>query len=493
MKRLLILVTILLLASIGCAKVPPGDVRQALVPLPAPPQETGDVHEYEFTAKKARLELKPGLSTDVWAYDGTVPGLEIRIKLGDRVKITLKNNLDVPTTIHWHGVRVPQAMDGVPMVSQEPVPPGGSFVYEFTPPDAGTYFYHSHVDTNEQVDRGLYGAFIVEPVGGMTMRDVVFAFDDWLLDAKGERLPVTDSEEELEIDNSLDVVSAAAVRTVSGHAGHMTGGGMMMDHEMSDEINGRFGNVVTVNGKAGAAIGTVVVARGERLLARFLNASNAMTHELRASDGRKFSIVAVDGTTLSVPFVTDHLVLPPAKRFDVVIEARDGKPWALEGGKGKRAVRIPIEVKGEMAEAAALPSGMTREIPDLVDAKPDATFTVTTDGMMDATTWLLNGRAFDMHAENPTVATFERGTWVKLRFVNSSMMAHTMHVHGAFMQVIARGGQLVDAVTREDTIVVRPMETVDVVMLADNPGDWVLHCHNLDHEEHGLMAKFRVE
>lgn len=501
MKKILLPLAFLLFLGAGCGKGPSVDLRQVLAPIPAPPQETGITHEYEFVAKKTRIELKPGVSTEVWAYNGTVPGPEIRLKLGDRVKITLKNDLEEPTTIHWHGIRVPQAMDGVPMVSQEPVPPGGTFVYEFTPPDAGTYFYHSHVEVNEQVDRGLYGAFVVDPAEGMTLPDGVFALDDWLLDVKGGRLPTSASEDELDIDNALDVISAAAVGNSSGHAGHMMAGGAMMggsqsammDHNMPAEINGRFGNVVTVNGKADGAVAPIRFARGERFIARFLNASNAMTHQLRASDGREFTIVAVDGVLLDKPFITDHLVFPPAKRFDVAIEAQDGKSWAFEGGKGNRSIRIPVEVKSEVGAALALPSGKRAGIPDLSAAKPHATFTVSADDMMRATTWQLNGRAFDMHGENPLMATFELGTWVKLRFENASMMAHTMHIHGHFMYVIARNGQRIAAGTSEDTVVVRPMEMVEVAMLADNLGDWVVHCHNLDHEEHGLMAKFNVE
>lgn len=472
------------------------------VPRPAV-QETGIVKEYALRAEKSTIELRPGLKTEVFAYNAQVPGPEIRLMLGDRVKVTLKNDLDEPTTIHWHGIRVPAAMDGVPMVSQEPVPPGGTFVYEFVPPDAGTYFYHSHVDVDDQVDRGLYGAFVVEPSGALDLRDGVFALDDWLLDAKGVRLPTSSSEPELDIDNTLDVVSEAALGRVAANGGHMMmGGGMMiggmsgsgmMDHSMPDAINGRFGNVMTVNGKAGTAVTPIRVARGERFLARFLNASNAMTHELRSSDGRPLAVVAVDGVLLAQPFVTDRLILPPAKRFDVVIEAKDDVDWALEGGTGVRSIRIPVEVDGETTKVAAIPAGMSATIPDLGAARPDATFTVSTDRMMNATTWLLNGRPFDMDGENPTVANFKRGDWVKLRFVNQSPMAHTMHVHGHFMYVIARNGQRVTAATSEDTVVVRAMETVEVVMLADNPGDWVVHCHNLEHEEHGLMAKFRVE
>lgn len=504
MKKISLFIPIaaLLVIGAGCTKAPSVSLRDASAPIPAPPSETGTTREYALVAKKEMVTLKPGLTTEAWTYNGTVPGPEIRMKLGDRVKITFRNELDEPSTIHWHGIRVPAEMDGVPMVSQDPVPPGGTFIYEFVPPDAGTYFYHSHVDVNEQVDRGLYGAFVVEPAEATTMRDGVFALDDWLLDAKGARLPTTASGPELAIDNALDVVSEAATADAPGNGGHMmTGGGMMMggmgggmmNHMIPADINGRFGNLVTVNGRANGSVTPITLARGERFLARFLNASNAMTHELKSSDGRPFAVIAVDGVALSEPYVTNRLVLPSAKRFDVVLEAKDGKDWALEGGKGKRAIRIPIDVEGETGTAAMPPSGAKPTMPDLRAAQPDAAFTLTTDRMMNATTWLVNGKPYDMEGENPVLATFARGTWVKLRFANMSPMAHTMHTHGHFMRVISRNGQQIDAATSEDVVVVRPMETVDVVTLADNPGDWVLHCHNLEHEEHGLMAKFKVE
>lgn len=489
--------------GIGCAKTPETVVRDASAPVPTPPKETGNVVEYSLIAKKTTIELKTGLSTEAWAYNEAVPGPEIRARLGDQVKITFKNELDEPSTIHWHGIRVPAAMDGVPMVSQKPVPPGGAFTYEFTPPDAGTYFYHSHVRIDEQVDRGLYGAFVVEPFENATMRDGVFALDDWLLDAKGARLPTSASEPELAIDNALDVVSEAATAPSGAHAGHMMadgsmmmggmGGGGMMNHMIPAEINGRFGNVMTVNGRANGSVAPITLAKGERFLARFLNASSAMTHELKTSDGRPLAIVAVDGIALAKPHVTDRLILPPAKRFDVVLEAADGKDWALEGGSGKRAIRIPINVSGESETSAMPPTGAVQAVPDLSAAKPDATFKVATDSMMNATSWVVNGRPYDMEGENPVLATFARGTWVKMRFENASPMAHTMHVHGHFMRVMARNDRRVDANTSEDTIVLRPMETMDVVMLADNPGDWVMHCHNLEHEEHGLMANFKVD
>lgn len=498
MRRLLA-AAVLLVIGAGCrpdastpASSPAGGGNPPVV-------ETGIVREFTLTAAPARWELRPGLTTDAYAYEGQVPGPEIRVTRGDRVKVTLVNGLDEPTTIHWHGIRVPAGMDGVPGVSQEPVPPGGTFVYEFVVPDAGTFFYHSHVNTDEQVDRGLYGAFIVEPAEA-PVPDAVIALDDWLLDASGRRLPTENTLAELEVDNALDSASEAA-RPASGGAQHMMPNGMMMGgmrhegmmaHGYAPEINGRYGGLLTANGKTGAAVAPLAVPEGGTRLLRLINASNAMTHELKAEDGRLLEIVAVDGTPLAEPVRTGTLTLPPAKRFDVLLRDKDGKSWALVEKRDAGELRIPVAVAGEAGPEPSFATDAPAP-PDLRKRAPDAVVAVGTDRMMDPTTWTINGRPYDMEGENPPLAAFKRGAWVKIRFQNGTPMAHQMHLHGMFMTVIARDGKPVARAYRQDTVVVRPNETVDVAVLADNPGEWVVHCHNLEHEEHGLMAKLRVD
>lgn len=498
MKNAFAIAALLLLTGAGCrsgartADVGPGAANPPVV-------ETGNVREFTLTAAPARWELKPGLTTDVFAYGGVVPGPEIRVTRGDRVKVTLKNDLDAPTTIHWHGIRVPAGMDGVPMVSQEPVPPGGSFAYEFVVPDAGTFFYHSHVDTDDQVDRGLYGPFIVEAPEG-AVADAVVALDDWLLDGSGARLPTRDTLAEMEADNLLDSVSEA-VRPPSAAGQHMMpdgtmmGGahhGGMMAHGFAPEINGRYGNILTANGKTGDAVAPLALPAGGTRLLRLINASNAMTHELKAEDGRLLEIVAVDGTPLAEPVRTGTLTLPPAKRFDVLLRDRDGKPWALVETRDAGKLRIPVAIEGEAGPEPSFATDAPAP-PDLLRRAPDAVVAVGTDRMMDPTAWTVNGRPFDMEGENPVLASFRKGTWVKIRFQNGTPMAHQMHLHGQFMTVIARDGKPIGKPYRQDVVVVRPNEHVDVAVLADNPGEWVLHCHNLEHEEHGLMTKIRIE
>lgn len=498
MRTRLLLASLLLLAGAGCRTQGPAAAPAAPAGSNPSVVETGVVREFTLTAAPARWELRPGLVTDVFAYEGQVPGPEIRVTRGDRLKVTLRNELDEPTTIHWHGVRVPADMDGVPMVSQDPVPPGGSFVYEFVVPDAGTFFYHSHVDTDDQVDRGLYGAFIVEPAEG-AVPDAVVALDDWLLDPSGKRLDTVHTLAETETDNLLDSVSEATrPSTAAAHMmpdGTMMGGSAhhgMMHHAFDPNMNGRYGGTLTANGKTDGAVAPIAVPEGGTRLLRLINASNAMTHELKAEDGRLLEIVAVDGTALAAPIRTGTLTLPPAKRFDVLLRDADGEPWSLVERRDVGSLRIPVVVSGQAGPTTSFGTDAPTP-PDLLRRAPDAVISVGTDRMMDPTTWTVNGVAFDMEHPGEPIASFARGGWVKVRFANGTMMTHQMHLHGMFMTVIARDGRAPTQAYRQDVVVVRPNETVDVAVLADNPGEWVLHCHNLEHEEHGLMTKIRVE
>src|ERR1700745_1789407 len=151
-----------------------------------------EIKEYRLAAKLAvgNLTGKGHPDTAVWGYDGAVPGSEIRARQGDQVRVVVSNKLGEDTTVHWHGIRLPNAMDGVPGLTQKPIRPGESFVYEFTPPDAGTFWYHPHADTLQQLGRGLAGALIVEErEPGAVDRDLLWFFEDWRLAHTGRLSP----------------------------------------------------------------------------------------------------------------------------------------------------------------------------------------------------------------------------------------------------------------------------------------------------------------
>src|SRR6516225_6325336 len=214
--------------------------------------------EYRLAARTATVNLTGHgyPDTAVWAYEGTVPGPELRVRRGQPVRITVVNKLGEDTTVHWHGIRLPNAMDGVPSLTQKPIRPGESFVYEFTPPDAGTFWYHPHADTLQQLGRGLAGALIVEelePVPGID-RDLLWLIEDWRLDDKG--------------------------RIAGGFGSRMEAG-----------MSGRIGNTVTINGRVPSS---VLVKAGERVRLRIVNAALARIVGLRF-DGHNPAVVAYDG------------------------------------------------------------------------------------------------------------------------------------------------------------------------------------------------------
>lgn len=228
-------------------------------------------------AKPATVKIADGIEVEMWTYNGVFPGPQISAKVGDTVRVTLKNSLPESTTIHWHGVRVPAAMDGVPTL-QSPIGVGEEFVYEFVVPDAGTFWYHPHIRSDEQVERGLVGTIVVrgndEPE---TTTDRVFVLDDLLLNAEGQLAPF----------------------------------------EVQQAMVGRQGNLVVVNGKANPI---VAMEPGGLHRFRFVNAANARYFRLKL-DGRSLTQIASDGGLLESPQTIEEILLVPGERAEVVVTA----------------------------------------------------------------------------------------------------------------------------------------------------------------------------
>ena len=244
--------------------------------------------EFALTSAPGRVSLvgKPHPDTNVWCYGGRVPGPTIRVRQGEPVRIVVENRLNEDTTVHWHGIRLPIAMDGVPGISQPPIRPGERFTYKFTPPDAGTFWYHPHADSLQQLGRGMAGALIVEEPQPIPVdRDVLWVLADWRL------------------------TSDAQIASGFGNG---------MDAAMS----GRVGNTVTLNGKLSEE---EPVRAGERIRLRLVNASLARIMSLRF-EGHRPAIVAIDGQPCD-PHEPDRgrLLLGPAMRIDLVLDMR-GEP-----------------------------------------------------------------------------------------------------------------------------------------------------------------------
>jgi FtsP/CotA-like multicopper oxidase with cupredoxin domain len=438
-----------------------------------------------LVARPARVNLVGHAypDTDVWAYDGSVPGPVIRARRGETLRVEVENGLAEPTTVHWHGIRLPNAMDGVPHLTQPPIGPGGRFVYEFAPPDAGTFWYHPHARSFEQVARGLHGALIVEePMPPAVDRDEVWVLADWRLDRQARLVE--------DFGNPRD-----------------------LSHD------GRIGNTVTINGRVPE---TFVLRAGERLRLRLVNAASARIFALEFR-GHRPVIVAFDGQPVEPHAPADgRIVLAPAERVDLILDATGAphdRATVVDGGVRERSYRLvdlvyaPLPLRPRPPdEPVRLPDNGLPE-PDLGAAvRHEIVFAGGAMGTMSEAVldgvrldmraligrgkaWAVNGVSageHDGHQALDPFLTLRRGASCVLAMRNDTAWPHPIHLHGHSFRVLARDGVPNPRREWRDTVLMRPREAVDIAFVADNPGDWMFHCHILDHQQAGMMAHLRV-
>ncbi|OOG27646.1 hypothetical protein B1C78_03060 [Thioalkalivibrio denitrificans] len=297
-----------------------------------PYTERDGVKEFELTAEPIRWAYAEGRTILAWGYNGQVPGPEIRATEGDRVRIRFTNNLPVPTSLHWHGLHVPFAMDGVPGVTQKAVMPGETFVYEFDAVPAGTRFYHTHGshhgDESVQMDMGLSGSFIVEPKDGSRSfdKEMTLLLGEWQLGAEGMNQVVATGGHEHEIGGD-----------------HATGGY----------------NLFTLNGRSYPDVPSLKVREGERVRIRMINAGSMSIHPMHIH-GHSFEVVAIDGNAVpeAARQMRDVVTLAPGERFDVEFTADNPGIWVLHCHELHHAAMgmiMLIEYEGFEAEAKAPP------------------------------------------------------------------------------------------------------------------------------------------
>ncbi len=456
----------------GLAAVPllplPGSARGARAPA---------LVEAKLVAAKAGAQLVPTEypATEIWGYNGTAPGPVLRVRQGDRLRVHVENRLEEPTTVHWHGIRLPNAMDGVPVITQPPIAPGGSFVYEFALPDAGTFFYHPHQRGFEQMGRGLAGALIVEEREPIEVdRDVLWVLSDWRL---------------------------AADASIAGGFGNF----MDVSHA------GRIGNTVTINGRVP---GEFRVRAGERIRLRLIATSNARIFALEFRGHRPW-IVALDGQPCE-PHEPEGgvVVLAPAQRADLVIDMR-GAPGSRHEvrdlfyrGREYRLVDLAYDGEERIREtkfesSMKLPGNPLPE-PDLKRAGRHEI--VFTGGMMgdmrtlmrgagSGMAWAVNGASNgcgEGSAPLEPLFVLRRDRSYVLRLVNDTAWHHPIHLHGHSFRVISRNGRPTPRGDWEDTVLLVPRSRAEIAFVADNPGDWMFHCHVLEHQAGGMMTCLRV-
>lgn len=433
-----------------------------------------------------RLSATPGMApllgsakpaVEVWNYNGQVPGPEIRAAQGDRLRIVVENGLPEGTTVHWHGVRVPNAMDGVPDLTQDPISPGGSFIYDFPLHDAGTFWYHPHQRSFEQVGRGLYGPLIVEEANPIQVdRDHTWVLDDWRLDSGGQ-----------------------------------ISGGFGSNHDAT--MAGRVGNTVTINGSLPQPL---TVRTGERIRLRLINAANARIFGLNFADHNP-KVIAIDGQPVEPHEFDGALLLGPAMRIDLILDAI--------GSPGSRSVVTDTFYSALEYPLTSIAYGdsplrdQPLSTPMALDANPipeprlrnaqrhEIIFAGGMMGMMGGgmaggmmgggmgggmMNWTVNGVSATGHAHEPILAV-PRNQTVIMSLKNETAWWHPIHLHGHSFRVISRNGQPAELREWQDTVLMAPRETAEIAFVADNPGDWMIHCHILEHQAAGMMASIRVE
>ena len=424
---------------------------EAAQPEPGRTVVSVDLESHEFD-----WEFKPGRTTRAWGFNGQVPGPTIGARVGDVLEIRLTNRLSEPTAIHWHGLRLPAAMDGTDMV-QRPVQPGQTFTYRFKLPDAGTFWYHPHMNETVQLERGMYGALVVRgPDEPRLDAERVLVLDDVALDRKGQVKPPG--------------------WWIEGH-------------------NGREGNTRLVNGRQEPEL---EIAAGQIERWRIVNAASARYIRLSIG-GKPFRILGTDGGLITAPFTTSEVLIAPADRVDLAVgpfsEGETIKIESLPFNRGAIGRRKKVEAFGSLRVGRA---GKTRaRIPDKlrqIEPLVKGSVTSTREIRLGFKLSLQHGVDFtinkESHHHDKPVSVGELQVW---DIVNASPVHHPFHLHGFFFQVLEVNGKPPEFLSWEDTLNIPAMGRARIAWMPDDrPGEWMYHCHILEHHAGGMMAHFDV-
>lgn len=465
--------------------------------------------------------------------NGGIPAPTLRFKEGDDAIIHVINKLKEPTSIHWHGLLIDGAMDGVPGFNGFPgIMPGETFTYRFPIRQTGTYWYHAHSKGQEQ--DGLYGSLVFSPRGDdpiRSERDYVVVLSDFT------------EEESSQIMANLKMSSdyyATARRTVSDFFKDVRDRGFdkawkdskswgqmrMAKTDLSDVT----GYTFLINGKSPAQNWTGIFKPGERVRLRFINASGMSIYDLRIP-GLKMTVVQGDGQNVE-PLKVDEFRIAPAETYDVLVTPEEDKAYTIaaesidrtgfaigtlaprEGMKGAiptprpRALltmgdmgmmdmedmtMTPADMISGWADAKTPDGDVALTYADLRYAgiqkdtrEPERTIEVRLGGNMERFIWTINGKKFS-EAEPIQLKYGER---VRLQFTNETMMAHPMHLHGMFVQL--ENGQPAEKLPNKHTVLVAPGQSYSVLLTADEIGEWAFHCHLQFHMMAGMMTKVVV-
>jgi FtsP/CotA-like multicopper oxidase with cupredoxin domain len=443
---------------------PPAPPELDLVPI-TDLNPADDVVEVNLIAAPGETRFVADGAAQIWGYaDGArepltpiVPGPLIEAHLGDTVIVHFTNLLPEDTTIHWHGIRVPNGSDGT-HVTQAHVPPGGTFDYQFVANDAGTFWYHPHLHSDVQIERGLAGALIVR--GGIDVpadADRVFVLDDVKLESNGTLSETTDA---------------------------------------TDLMLGRQGNVILANGSSG---GRIEVKNGARERWRFINAANGRYFNVRLPD-RRLTVIGWDGGLLAEPYQADSVLIAPGERYEVLVElsGAPGDIIPIETIYYFRAHGLPfaapepvftVRIGSDAATPAPLPSSWASFTDVPIDSgTPVRAFMLeeqepTVEG--EEPRFFINGASFP---DVPPIAGTSGAVEI-WELENHAEMDHPIHLHGMSFQVLEMEGAPPLGRAWKDTVNVKSHERVRLAVRFGAPGRWMYHCHILEHVERGMMGE----
>ena len=456
----------------------------------------GSVVEYRLEAAPIEIGLG-GRRVVTWGYNGTLPGPELRVTAGETLRVDVRNRLPEGTSVHWHGLPIANAMDGVPGVTQPPIAPGDGFTYEFVVPVAGTYMYHSH--SGLQLDRGVYGPLIVDPVVEPLSydREIVLTLDDWLDGIDGTpdeafaRLQAGGSDMAgMDMDDAGGMAGMAGMEDMAGMA-QTTPPADAPPPQLPPDI---VYPLYLINGLPPEAPAEFAVRRGERLRLRVVNPSAATIFRV-ALAGHRLTVTHADGQPVE-PVEVDALRVGMGERYDAIVEAANPGVWQLAAqAEGTdllaRAIVRYVGSAGSAPAVDALPSelngrlltyGLLRAEPGAgaeVGGEPDLVVPIALAGDETSYVWTINDQVF---AEADRIAV-GRDRRVRFEMENRSGMPHPMHLHGHFFRVDNGTGRG----PLKDTVLVEPNQRLAIDWVADNPGAWAFHCHHAYHQEGGMM------
>jgi FtsP/CotA-like multicopper oxidase with cupredoxin domain len=475
------------------------------------PLKNGDT--LDLTAGLVRRTIK-GQAFAMYAFNGQVPGPLIRVPQNATITVRFHNRIDLPSSVHWHGVRLDNASDGAVGVTQDPVAPGGDYTYTVHFPDAGVYWYHPHVREDIEQSMGLYGNMLVDAPGGdyysPANQEQVLMLSDLLM--QGDTL----------IPFGKDLVDFA--------------------------LMGRVGNVLLVNGEPDYHL---QVRRGEVVRFFLTNVSNSRTWNV-SFGGAPIKVLASDVSRFEHEEMVPSVVLAPAERY--VVEVRFDRPGQVAMVNAVQAINhYRGEFEPEVDTLGVITVDSTAATPDYsaqfvtlrsydsvthdidryrqyFDKPPDKSLTLTVrvaglplatvqfmtidtayfapvewvDGMPDMNWLSTSGQVQWILRDNATGKEngdidwhVKRGSVVKLRIFNDPLsfhpMQHPIHLHGQRMLVVSRDGVPTKNLVWKDTAIVPVGSTVDLLIDASNPGDWMLHCHIAEHLGAGMMMVMHVE